>query len=164
MSAYLSFGTPMTDEATLLEALADMGFDASKVEVHATPTALVGFAGDARAASANVVIRRRHLSPSSNDVGFVATPTGYRAIVSAFDRGRFDEAWLRGLQARYETRHVAREARLAEEARRRAEEARRRLVEAQRAAVVERAKRLGYAVQETRQGDSVRLVLVKRTY
>lgn len=164
MSAYLTFGTPMIDEATLLEALADLGFDATRVEVHPTPVALVGYAGGARTAEANVVIRRRHLSSASNDVGFVATPTGYRAMVSDYDRGRFGETWLRELQACYEARHVERSARLAEEARKLAEETRRRLVASQRAAVIERAKGLGYAVHESRQGEAVRLVLVKRTY
>ena len=164
MSAYLTFGTPMTDEATLFEALTDVGYGIAKVEVHATPVALVGYEGSARATVANVVIRRHHLSAASNDLGFVATPMGYRAIVSDYDRGRFGEAWLRTLQARYEARHVARVARLAEEERQRAAEEQRRLVETQRVALLERAKRLGYAVQESRQGESVRLVLVKRTY
>jgi hypothetical protein len=53
---------------------------------------------------------------------------------------------------------------LAEAERRRVEEERRKLVEAQRQAIHEKAKKMGYRVQETREGDSLRLVLVKRVY
>ena len=43
MSAYLTLRTPMTDRESLLAALADLGFDASKVEVQETPVNLVGY-------------------------------------------------------------------------------------------------------------------------
>ena len=49
MSAYMTLLTPMTDQECLLAALADLGFDGTKVEVHATPVSLVGYAGDRRA-------------------------------------------------------------------------------------------------------------------
>jgi hypothetical protein len=38
------------------------------------------------------------------------------------------------------------------------------MVEAQRQAIHEKARSMGYRVEETRQGDKVRLVLVKRVY
>ena len=38
------------------------------------------------------------------------------------------------------------------------------LVEAQRQSIHKKAKAMGYRVQETRQGDKLRLVLVKRVY
>ena len=41
MSAYITSMTPMTDEECLLAALAELGFDRSKVEVHANPVALL---------------------------------------------------------------------------------------------------------------------------
>lgn len=44
------------------------------------------------------------------------------------------------------------------------EEERQRLVEAQRKTVHEKAKKLGYQVKESREGETIRLVLVKRTY
>lgn len=46
----------------------------------------------------------------------------------------------------------------------RLEAERQKLVEAQRATVQEKAKKLGYQVKETREADTIRLVLVKRTY
>ncbi|MEZ4384151.1 MAG: DUF1257 domain-containing protein [Nannocystaceae bacterium] len=154
----------MTDEACLLAALADLGFDASKVEVHTTPANLVGFTGDRRTETANIVIRQRYVGPASNDIGFRPTPTGYQAIVSDFDHPRFGGAWLSQLNGRYCSHWAAKQERLAAEERRRLEEERARLVEAQRQAVHERAKKMGYRVQETREGETIRLVLVKRTY
>jgi hypothetical protein len=164
MSAYVTLMSPMIDEECLLAALTDLGFDRTKVEVHATPVPLVGYAGDARGQTANVVIRRRHLSEASNDMGFLSTPTGYRVLVSDYDRPRFGQDWLVGLTDRYQQHSAARQERLAAEERQRLEEARQKLVEAQRAAVHEKAKKMGYQVKETREGDTIRLVLIKRSY
>lgn len=164
MSAYMTLLTPMTDQECLLAALADLGFDATKVEVHATPVNLVGYSGDRRAQTANIVIRRKHVGAASNDVGFLASVTGYQAFVSGYDHPRFGSGWLRQLNGRYQTYWAAKQERVAAEERRRLEEERRRIVEAQRQAVHERAKKMGYRVQETREGETLRMVLVKRTY
>ncbi len=156
--------TPMTDQECLLAALAELGFDSSKVEVHATPVNLVGYRGDTREQRANIVIRRQNVGSASNDVGFLASATGYQAFVSGFDHPRFGTGWLSQLSSRYQTHWTTKQERLAAEERRRVEEERQRLVEAQRQAVHERAKNMGYRVQETREGEAIRLVLVKRTY
>lgn len=164
MSAYMTLMTPMTDRACLLAALADLGFDASKVEVHEEPVHLRGFMGEARAQVADVVIRRQHVGGSSNDVGFVRTSTGYQAVVSSYDQGRYGERWLNALHGRYLVHLRAQEERAAAEERRRLEEARQKLVEAQRQAVHARAKKMGYRVQEKREGEVIRMVLVRRSY
>lgn len=164
MSAYLTLLTPMTDEESLLAALVDLGFDRSKVEVHATPVQLVGYEGDRRAQTANIVIRRQHVGGASNDVGFLATPTGYQALVSDYDHPRFGTGWLTQLNQRYQIHANAKHERLAAAERRRLEEERQRLVEAQRQLVHQRAKKMGYLVEEKREGDKLRLILVKRTY
>lgn len=164
MSAYLTLVTPMTDQECLLEALVDLGFDETAVEVHATPVQLVGYAGDRRAQTANVVIRRRYVGAASNDIGFLSTPTGYRALVSGYDHPRFGTDWIAQLSQRYQVHSEAKRERLAAEERRRLDEERQRLVEAQRQAIHERAKKMGYRVEERHEGDKLRLVLVKRTY
>ena len=164
MSAYITLATPMVDRECLLAALAECGFDRAKVEVHAEAVALVGYEARTRPELAHVIVRRAHVGPASNDVGFRDTPTGYQAIISDFDRGRFGGTWLAGLHARYVTHAQAKEARLAAAERARVEAERKRVVEAQRSAVHEKAKKLGYQVTETREGEAVRLVLVKRTY
>ena len=57
---------------------------------------------------------------------------------------------------------IEEELRRQQEARER--EARRQLVERRRAAIVENAEKLGYEVTEKREGEQVRLVLVRRRY
>ena len=164
MSAYMELATPMTSRECLLDALADVGFTAGKVEVHPEQAALVGYDGSAREQRAEIIIRKAHVGASSNDVGFAATPTGYRLIVSGFDGFRFGTIWLAQVSARYEYHRHVREQRLAAEERRRLEEERRRLVEAQRQSVLDAAKKQGYRIQEVREGEAVRLVLTKRVY
>lgn len=162
MSAYVVRPTPMTDRDCLVAALADLGL--RTVEVHEEPVALIGFEGSARAQRAHVVIRRANIGASSNDLGFLETPTGYRAMISAYDGRRYGAAWMAKLVERYTAHEQERDARLAEEERQRIEEQRRALVEAQRQAIHRRARELGYRVTEKREGEAVRLVLVRRTY
>lgn len=179
MSAYITLATPMLDKESLVKALIDMGFEESQIEKHDTPVVLVGFEGADRSRHANVVIRREHIGQVSNDVGFERTSTGFRAHISDFDQARFDSTWFKRLNARYnhhdqlKKERLAREAaqaaeiearRLAELELKRIEEERKRLVESQRQSIREKAKKLGYGVKETRQGDKIRMVLVKRIY
>jgi len=164
MSAYLQVATPMTDTECLLDALADVGFAPSTVEVHQQAVALVGYEGTTREQQAHVIIRRQHIGSASNDVGFVRTPTGFRLIVSGYDQSRFGTAWLARLSSRYEVHHGEKSRRMAEEQRLAAEEERRRLVEATRQAVIEKAKSSGYRIEERVERGSIRLVLSKRIY
>ena len=164
MSAYITLATPMTDQECLLDALAELGFGTDRVEVHEEGTALVGYMGRSRAQQAHVVIRRQHVGAGSNDIGFERTATGFRAHVSGFDHPRYGGGWLSRLGAAYQEHHRQKLARLAEAERRRIEEERRRLIEAQRQEIHKKAKKMGYRVQETREGDKLRLVLVKRVY
>jgi Protein of unknown function (DUF1257) len=164
MSAYLTLLTPMTDQECLLAALVDLGFDRTKVEVHAAAVQLIGYAGDRRSQTANIVIRRQQIGAASNDVGFLATATGYQALMSGYDHPRFGAGWITQLSLRYQVHSDAKKERAAAEERRRLEEERQKLVEAQRQAVNERAKKMGYRVEEKREGDKLRMVLVKRTY
>ena len=53
---------------------------------------------------------------------------------------------------------------MAEEERRRVEEERRQVIEAQRQSIHERARKLGYRVDEKREAGKLRMVLVKRSY
>lgn len=164
MSAYLSLATPMTDAECLLLALGDVGFRRDVIQIHDQPVPLRGYGGSIRAQRAEIVIPREHIGSASNDIGFERTPTGYRAHVSDYDRRRHDQHWLARLQTRYEVHQRDKQARLAEAERQRLAEERRRVVESQRDAIHEQARKLGYRVEETRAGDSVRLVLVKRVY
>ena len=164
MSAYVTLLTPMTDQECLLAALTDLGFDSSKVEVHATPTTLFGYEGEQQSVIANVIIRRRHLNGANNDIGFLASSTGFQALIRGMDQTRFGSDWLAKLNAKYLSLAQIKQERMDAAERRRVEEAHRQLVEAQRSAIHERAKKMGYMVKETREGETLRLVLVRRTY
>ena len=164
MSAYITLNTPMLDQECLLAALEELGFDRFKVEIHDEPAHLVGYRGDKRVQTSHVIIRRRFVGGSSNDIGFELTPTGYRAHVSGYDHPRFGDGWLNRLSEAYARLDQQRLARLAEAERQRVAVERRRLVEAQRLEVHAKAKKLGYRVEETRQGETIRMVLVKRVY
>lgn len=163
MSAYIRLATPMIDRECLLDALCDIGFGENKVEVREAPTELSGTWGTQRN-EAEIVIRRAQFGAASSDLGFVRTPTGYSVVMDDMDRRQFGEAWLREVHARYDYHARRKEERLAEAERRRLEEERRKLVEAQRQAIHEKARKMGYRVEETREGEKVRMVLVKRVY
>ncbi len=177
MSAYITLQTPMTDEGCLLLALADLGFTDDKVEVHKESVALEGYMGRKRPQRVHILIRRAFIGPSSNDVGFELTSTGYRAHISSYDRSRLGGWWLSSLRTSYNKHYAAKKARLAAarrqeaeerqralEEQQRMEEARRALVAAQRETIRAKAKKMGYRVKETKVGKKLRLVLVKRTY
>jgi len=92
----------MVDEAALVAALADLGFAGDQVERHPEPQPLYGYQGDQRPEHAHVIIRRRWIGHASNDIGFVRGPDGvFTAIISEYDRRRFDDAWLIRLRQRY---------------------------------------------------------------
>lgn len=164
MSAYIQLSTPMTDTGCLVGALADVGFSGSSVEVHDEAVPLIGFEGFARARSAHIVVRRRHLGAASNDLGFEQSPTGYQLIVSDSDRLQFGAAWLSRLTERYEIHRAEKDRRIADEERRAAAEERRRVVEATRVSVIEQAKSRGYRVEERMEDGRIRLILSKRVY
>ena len=105
MSHYTTLQTQMVSAPHLVRALADVGF--AVVEVHETPQALYGFMGERREQGAEVIVRREHVGSASNDIGFLRGPEGvFTAIVSDYDRSRYDEAWLGRLTQRY-AYHVA---------------------------------------------------------
>lgn len=160
MSAYITLMTPMIDEECLVAAIVDQGIAEAAIERSSTPVLLRGWQHGRRA---NIVLRKEHTGDAYNDIGFLHTPTGYTAILSN-DHARFGRQWLSRVSARYQAHWAAKQERITAEEQRRVEEQRRRLVEAQRQAVYDKAKKLGYRVQESREGDSIRLVLVKRVY
>ena len=92
MSKYLVFqDCVLKERRLLLAALADLGYTEVE-EGEALP--LYGYLGDQRPETAELVVRRQHLSSASNDLGFARTPQGYVPVLSEFDQralhgGRF---------------------------------------------------------------------------
>ena len=106
MSHFTRLKTRLTDVDGLTRALADLGF--KEVEVHAEAQNLYGYQGDVRAQTAEVIVRRRHVGRASNDIGFKRGEDGaFEAVISAYDRRRYSQAWLDKLTQRY-AYHVAR--------------------------------------------------------
>jgi len=84
MSKYLTFTDVLfKDRRLLLAALAELGY--TEVEEREA-LALFGYQGDRRSETAEIVIRREHIGPLSNDIGFARTPEGYIPLVSEYDQ------------------------------------------------------------------------------
>lgn len=93
MSHYSKIDTEIVDQAALLKALKEVGY--SDIEVHSEPVHLFGYMGDRRPEKAHVVVRRKHISNASNDIGFVKQADGrYEAIVSEYDEKLLGEDWV----------------------------------------------------------------------
>ncbi len=100
MSHYSKIQTQFAERDILLTCLAKLGYN--NVEVNAQPKHLFGYMGDPRPESAEVVIRRQHISPSSNDIGFRLKPDGmFEAIISEYDLEVLGAGWLQKLTQSY---------------------------------------------------------------
>ncbi|MFV2176416.1 DUF1257 domain-containing protein [Actinomadura sp. LOL_016] len=100
MSHYTKVRTTITDQERLVAVLNEVGF--AQVESHASPTHLYGYQGDRRPEKAEVVVRRRHIGRASNDLGFHRTSDGsFEAIISGYDRQKYDAGWLDKVAQRY---------------------------------------------------------------
>lgn len=105
MSHFTTVATRIVSADHLVRALADLGF--VDVEVHAQAQPLIGWIGDPRTTKAHVIVRKRHLDFGSNDLGFFQNAQGtFDALISDFDRAKYDDRWLNQLTQRY-AYHVA---------------------------------------------------------
>jgi hypothetical protein len=100
MSHYSKIKTKIMERDALIKALADMGY--TNVEIHESPQHLFGYKGDRRPEQANVIVRRKYINPSSNDIGFRLTDDGsFEAIVSEYDQGLLGKGWVGQLTQKY---------------------------------------------------------------
>ena len=103
MSHYSEVLIELTDEGCLVAALERLGFK-GKVEVHKEAQVLYGYQGDMRAQKAHVIIRRQHVGPAANDLGFERqADSKYRVWVSEYDQkyNKYDDAWMGRLKQAY---------------------------------------------------------------
>ena len=161
MSVYITLETPLVDQQCLLAALAELGFGEEEVEVHEQPVALRGY----QRSDAHIVIRSEHLPNAHSDIGFRKTEQGYRFIVDTDDVHRgFDDAWRRRLRERYDHHFEQKRRRQDAREQRKSEFERRKRLKAQREHIEEKARKLGYRVETSREGKKVKLVLRRRVY
>lgn len=100
MSHFTRVRTSLRDAEVLAAALRRMGF--AQVEAHEQPQTLYGYRGDPRPERAEVIVRRQYIGQASNDIGFARQPDGtLEAIISAYDRSRYNAKWLAKLTQEY---------------------------------------------------------------
>jgi len=103
MSHYSEVMIELIDEGCLVAALSRLGFQ-RKMEVHREAQPLYGYQGDVRAQKAHLIIRRQHVGPAANDLGFERQPDGrYRVWVSDYDvkYNKYDATWMGRLKQAY---------------------------------------------------------------
>ena len=83
MSQYATIKTKIRDGELLVRCLKELGYP---VEV-GKDLPLLGYTGDVRRETADIVIRRKHIGFLSNDIGFKKVGEYYEIIISDFDRG-----------------------------------------------------------------------------
>jgi len=102
MSHYTKVRTTIKSETALLQALADLGFGPTKIKQSKEAQQLEGFQGDLREQTAEIIIPRRHVQSSANDIGFKLQEDGtYEAIISDYDKVKYNKDWLGKLTQRY---------------------------------------------------------------
>ena len=112
ISHYTAVRTQIKNRDCLVKALNDLGFE-GKVELHDGEGAnLYGYMGDKRTQTANVILRRKHVGGSSNDIGWKLREDGtYEAIISEYDSGKYNKAWCEKLMQRYSLHTIKKQAR-----------------------------------------------------
>ena len=97
MSHFVECQTEFRDPLALVAALVECGLEESQTEVHPEAVPLYGYQGDVRPQKAHIVIRRQHVGPAANDVGWERQANGtYPAWISEYDgRHRFAGVRLR---------------------------------------------------------------------
>lgn len=104
MSHFSKVKCQIKRKSGLLKALRriENGKWANAVEEHDEAENLYGYRGDKRANKANIIIRRKHVGSSSNDLGFVLSEDGtYQAIISDYDSSHYNQKWLDKLTQLY---------------------------------------------------------------
>lgn len=105
MSAYTERTTQITDTDILKECLQEKGV--KDVQHHKEAVQLEGYHGDKRMDTAEIIIPRRAVGAMSNDIGFKKQSDGtYKAIISEFDKNRYNDTWMADLNKRYAEKKI----------------------------------------------------------
>jgi hypothetical protein len=99
MPRYRLIPTGVPTSSDLQQTLTDMGL--RNVEFHAAPVPLNDWIGRPTDVMANVIVRRKDIGASSDDMGFVRNSAGtWDALISEMHLFRFDKKWFADLSKR----------------------------------------------------------------
>ena len=102
MSHYSKVRTKLKSLKYLTLALQDMEFKKEQIQYDKVAQQLEGYHGDKREQTAELVIPRRFIGKYSNDIGFKLQQDGtWEAIISDYDKSKYNSAWLGKLYQRY---------------------------------------------------------------
>ena len=108
MSHYTTTELEVKDLDAFVDALVQCWSDArgktilrEDIEIHETPTNLVGYMGDKREQLANVIIRKNNVGGSSNDIGYMVNDGKATAYISEFDQSKYTQSWQKKVKQRY---------------------------------------------------------------
>lgn len=107
MSHFTTINTKIADVDALKKALADLGYPVVE-EGYNLP--LYGYQGDRRPQTADIVVRRKYISPWSNDLGFKKKGSTYEMIISEYDIDLLGQWFIDKLMQRYAYHKVLSEA------------------------------------------------------
>lgn len=158
MSSRVSTHTMFIDKECLLEALDIIGCK-YRLEDERIITDRKDYYGDEIFAPRNGKYVFIHDSAAMNYHGQYgpAYPWNNNNLPVWLDVGTF----LQKVDAAYQKSYSAKLEKMAEEERRREEERKRQMVEAKKKQIIENAKAKGYHVKESREGNTIQLVLVR---
>ncbi len=98
--------TDLTDDEILPIAIEDLGFPVER----GRNLDLYDFLGRKQPQKADFVIRRKHLGPVSNDIGFVRVGGKYKVVISDIDKGQVKKGkFIEKLTHRYNVLKVKKE-------------------------------------------------------
>jgi len=100
---YCEIKTEFKNQEALIFALMETGlWQREQIEIYDEPQHLFGYRGDLRQDKANIIIRRKNVGMSSNDLGFIKNEDNtYTAIISEFDKTKYSEHWTNKLKQNY---------------------------------------------------------------
>lgn len=103
MSLYCNIATQFRNPEALVLALMETGvWTREQIEVHEQAKNLFGYRGDMRSEKAEIIIRRKNVGGSSNDIGFSRNEDGtFTAIISEFDKTKYSQSWTDKLKQNY---------------------------------------------------------------
>lgn len=103
MSAYRDYQTEFADQECLIESLEEVR-PAWKghIQTFGEAKQLVDYHGNLRPDTAEIVVPRKYVDMSANDIGFKKTEKGtYKAIISQYDSHRHGPAFLNEVKVAY---------------------------------------------------------------